>query len=60
MASGLEKLTNANQSVRIVNDQIFPVELMETADWKSLVPHICYIKWGGGGGGGGELVHIPI
>ena len=34
--SGLEKLTNANWSVSSVNDRLFPVELREVADWKSM------------------------
>ena len=33
---GLEKLTNANRSVSSVNDRLFPVELMEIADWESM------------------------
>ena len=31
--SGLEKLTNANQSICSVNDRLFPVELAEIANW---------------------------
>ena len=34
-SAGLEKLTNAKWSVSTVNDQLFPVELREIADWKS-------------------------
>ena len=32
---GLEKLINANRSVRKVNVQLFPVKLMVIPDWKS-------------------------
>ena len=34
--SGLEKLTNANRSISTVNDRLFPGELTEIADWKSM------------------------
>ena len=34
--SGLEKLTNANRSVSSKNYRLFPVELTEIADWKSM------------------------
>ena len=30
--AGLEKLTNLNRSVSLVNDRLFPVELTEIAD----------------------------
>ena len=40
---GLEKLTNANGSVSSVNDRLFPIELTEIADWKSM-SDICYIR----------------
>ena len=33
---GLEKLTNANRSVSSANDRLFPVELTEIADWRSM------------------------
>ena len=33
MTAGLEKLTNANRSVSTVNDQLFPPEPTEIADW---------------------------
>ena len=36
---GLEKLTNANRSVSTGNDRLFPVELTEIADWKSMAEY---------------------
>ena len=40
--SGLEKLTNANRSISSVNDRLFPVELKEIADWKSLSEYMLH------------------
>ena len=39
---GLEKLTNANRSVSSVNDRLFPVELTEIADWKSMSEYMLH------------------
>ena len=61
--SGLEKLTNANRSVSSVNDQLFPVELTEIADWKSMSEYMLHSNFGKastGFIGGGILVHIPF
>ena len=44
--SGLEKLTNANRSVTSVNDQLFPVELTEIADWKSVSEYMLHSNFG--------------
>ena len=41
--SGLEKLTNANRSVSTGNDRLFPVELTEIADWRSMSEY-CYVQ----------------
>ena len=38
--AGLAKLTNANRSISTVNDQLFPVELTELADWTSMSEYI--------------------
>ena len=46
MASGLEKLTNLNRSVSSVNDRLFPVELTEIADWKSMSEYMLHSKFG--------------
>ena len=43
---GLEKLTNANRSVRTVNDRLVPVELTEIADWKSTSEYILHLNFG--------------
>ena len=43
---GLEKLTNANQSVSTVNDRLFPVKLMEIADWTSRSEYILHSNSG--------------
>ena len=40
--SGLEKFTNANRSVRTVNDRLFPGELSEIADWKSISEYMIH------------------
>ena len=42
LRSGLEKLTNANWSVSSVNDRLFPVELTEIADWKSMYVYVTF------------------
>ena len=44
--SGLEKLTNANRSVSPVNDRLFPVELTEIADWKSMSEYMLHSNFG--------------
>ena len=44
--SGLEKLTNANRSVSSVNDRLFPVELTEIADWKSMSEYMFHSNFG--------------
>ena len=44
--SGLEKLTNANRSVSSVNDRLFPVELTEIADWKSMSEYMLRSNFG--------------
>ena len=43
---GLEKLTNANRSVSSVNDRLFPVELKEIADWKSMSEYMLHSNFG--------------
>ena len=44
--SELEKLTNANRSVSSVNDRLFPVELTEIADWKSMSEYMLHSNFG--------------
>ena len=44
--AGLEKLTNANRSVSSVNDRLFPVELTEIADWKSMSEYMLHSNFG--------------
>ena len=44
--SGLEKLTNANWSISTVTDRLFPVELMEIADWKSMSEYMLHSNFG--------------
>ena len=44
--SGLEKLTNANRSVSSVNDRLFPVEVTEIADWKSMSEYTLHSNFG--------------
>ena len=44
--SGLEKLTNANRSVSSENDRLFPVELTEIADWKSMSEYMLHSNFG--------------
>ena len=44
--TGLEKLTNANRSVSSVNDRLFPVELTEIADWKSISEYMFHSNFG--------------
>ena len=46
--SGLEKLTNANRSVSSVSDRLFPVELTEIADWKSISEYMLHSVFGKG------------
>ena len=43
---GLEKLTNANRSVSSVSDRLFPVELTEIADWKSISEYMLHSNFG--------------
>ena len=43
---GLEKLTNANRSVSSVNDRLFPVELTEIADLKSVSEYMLHSNFG--------------
>ena len=43
---GLEKLTNANRSVCSVSDRLFPVELTEIADWKSMSEYKLHSNFG--------------
>ena len=43
---GLEKLTNANRSVSSENDRLFPVELTEIADWKSMSEYMLHSNFG--------------
>ena len=59
--SGLEKLTNANRSVSSVNDRLFPVELREIVDWKSMSKYMLHSNIGKAlkGLSAGNLVHIP-
>ena len=42
---GLEKLTNASRSVSTVNDQLFPVKLMEIADWTSMSEYMLHYNF---------------
>ena len=44
--TGLEKLTNANRSVSTGNDRLFPVELTEIADWKSMSEYMFHSNFG--------------
>ena len=44
--TGLEKLINANRSVSSVNDRLFPVELTEIADWKSMSEYMLCSNFG--------------
>ena len=46
LCAGLEKLTNANRSVSSVNDRLFPVELTEIADWKSVSEYMLHSNFG--------------
>ena len=46
ISAGLEKLTNANRSVSSVNDRLFPVELAEIADWKSMSEYMLHSNFG--------------
>ena len=43
---GLEKLTNLNRSASSVNDRLFPAELTEIADWKSMSEYMLHSKFG--------------
>ena len=43
---GLEKLTDANRSVSSENDRLFPVELTEIADWKSMSEYMLHSNFG--------------
>ena len=60
--TGLEKLTNGNRSVSSVNDRLFPVEVTEIADWKSMSEYTLHSNFGKALTGviGGNLVHIPF
>ena len=42
----LEKLTNGNRSVGSVYDRLFPVELTEIADWKSMSEYMLRSNFG--------------
>ena len=44
--AGLEKLTNANRSVSSESDRLFPVELTEIADWKSISEYMLHSNFG--------------
>ena len=44
--TGLEKLTNAKRSISKVNNRLFPVELMEIADWKSRLAYMLHSSYG--------------
>ena len=46
LVPGLEKLTNANRSVCSVSDRLFPVELTEIADWKSMSEYMLHSNFG--------------
>ena len=43
---GLEKLTNANQSISTGNGQLFPVELTEIADWECMSEYMLHSNFG--------------
>ena len=44
--SGLEKSTNANRSVSSISDRLFPVELTEINDWKSISEYMLHSNFG--------------
>ena len=46
LKSGLEKLTNAKRSVSTGNDRLFPVELTEISDWKSMSEYMLHWNFG--------------
>ena len=46
LIAGLEKLTNANRSLCSVSDRLFPVELTEIADWKSMSEYMLHSNFG--------------
>ena len=60
--SGLEKLINANRSVSIVDDRLFPVELTEIADWKSISEYMFHSNFQKTltRSSAGNLVHTPL
>ena len=39
-------MTNANRFVSTVNARLFPVELMEIADWKSMSEYMLHSNFG--------------
>ena len=52
-------MTNANRSLSSVNDRLFPVELTEKADWKSMSEYMLHSNFGKPqqGSSAGILVH---
>ena len=66
MRAGLEKLTNANRSVRSVNDRLVPVELTEIADWKYMSEYMLHSNFGKaltgviGGNFGAKTFILPL
>ena len=66
MQPGLEKLTNANRSVSSVNDRLFPVELTELADLKSMSEYMLHSNFGKaltgviGGNFGANTFKLPL
>ena len=64
--SGLEKLTNASQSVSAIYDQLFQVELREIADWTSMSEYMLHSNFGQtltrviGGNFGAYIIILPL
>ena len=57
------KLTNADRSVSSVNDPLFPVELTEIADWKSMSEYMLHFGkalTGVIGGNFGAYLYIAV
>ena len=44
--AGLEKLINANLSISSVNDRLFPIELTEITNWKSMSEYMLHSNFG--------------
>ena len=61
-SAGLEKLTNAKRSISSVNYWLFPVELTEIANWKSMSEYMLHSNFGKTLTRviGGNFVHLPL